>query len=68
LPSVVDEGHTGLLVSVDETALSHALHKLEADRDLARMMGANAREVALARYSHDRMVEAYLDLYETYVR
>ncbi|HEY5937681.1 MAG TPA: glycosyltransferase, partial [Kofleriaceae bacterium] len=67
LPSVVDEGHTGLLVSVDETALSTALHRLEADRELARMMGANARDVALSRYSHDRMVEAYLDLYERYV-
>jgi glycosyltransferase involved in cell wall biosynthesis len=68
LPSVVDEGHTGLLVSVDEAALSGALHKLEADRELARMMGANARDVALTRYSHDRMVEAYLDLYERYVK
>jgi len=26
-------------------------------------MGAKAREVALARYSHDRMVDAYLELY-----
>ncbi|MEJ7598655.1 MAG: glycosyltransferase [Kofleriaceae bacterium] len=68
LPSVIDEGHTGMLVSVDEAALAAALAKLEADRDLARMMGANAREVALTRYSHDRMVEAYLELYERYAR
>jgi len=26
-------------------------------------MGTQAREVALARYSHDRMVDAYLGLY-----
>ena len=68
LPSVVDDGHTGLLVSVDEAALGQALARLESDRDLARMMGANAREVALVRYGHDRMVEAYLELYDCYAR
>ena len=63
LPGVVDEGETGLLVPVDEQALRAALARLERDRGRARAMGARAREVALARYSHDRMVEAYLALY-----
>ena len=63
LPSVVDEGNTGLLVPVDELALSGALAKLAAHHELARTMGAAAREVALDRYSADRMVDAYLDLY-----
>jgi glycosyltransferase involved in cell wall biosynthesis len=63
LPSVVDEGETGLLVPVDERALAAALARLERDRDLARAMGTRAREAALARYSSDRMVEANLELY-----
>jgi glycosyltransferase involved in cell wall biosynthesis len=63
LPSVVDDGTTGLLVPVEEAPLAAALARLEADRDLARTMGHKARETALARYSHDRMVEAYLELY-----
>ncbi len=63
LPSVVDEGVTGLLVPVDEAALSAALGTLIGDHDRARSMGAKGREVALARYSHDRMVDAYLALY-----
>ena len=63
LPGVVDEGETGLLVPVDEQALAAALARLERDRDLARAMGARARQVALDRYSHDRMVDAYLALY-----
>ena len=63
LPSVVDEGVTGMLVPVDQAALSAALGRLIADHDLARAMGARGREVALARYSHDRMVDAYLALY-----
>ncbi len=63
LPGVVDEGITGLLVPVDQAALSAALGSLIADRDRARRLGAKAREVALARYGHDRMVDAYLELY-----
>ena len=63
IPNVVEDGETGLLVPVDEAALAAALARLEQDRELARAMGARAREVALARYSHDRMVDAYLELY-----
>ncbi|MGE0549448.1 MAG: glycosyltransferase [Kofleriaceae bacterium] len=64
LPSVVDDGQTGLLVPVDEGALSAALAKLTADHELARRLGRRAREVALDRYSSDRMVDAYLELYD----
>ena len=63
LPSVVDEGETGLLVPVDELALRTAIERLAADPEATRAMGRRAREVALERYSHDRMVDAYLDLY-----
>jgi glycosyltransferase involved in cell wall biosynthesis len=63
LPSVVDEGKTGMLVPVEELALSAALAKLAAHRELATTMGHAAREAALERYSADRMVDAYLDLY-----
>jgi len=63
LPTVVEEGKTGLLVPVDELALSGALAKLAAHRELAKTMGQAAREAALERYSADRMVDAYLDLY-----
>ncbi len=66
LPGVVDDGVTGRVVPVDEAALAGALAELERDRDRAREMGAKAREVALARYSHDRMVDDYLALYARY--
>jgi glycosyltransferase involved in cell wall biosynthesis len=63
LPSVVDHQVTGLITPVDERALATALATLEADRDRARAMGVRARAVALARFSSERMVEAYLALY-----
>jgi glycosyltransferase involved in cell wall biosynthesis len=65
LPSVVDDQQTGLLVPVDEGALSRALARLAADTERARAMGQRARQVALTRYSHDRMVDAYLALYDS---
>ena len=64
LPGVVDDGYTGLLCPVDEDALRHRLANLAGDRDRARAMGARAREVALARYSAERMLDDYLALYE----
>jgi glycosyltransferase involved in cell wall biosynthesis len=63
LPDVVDDGATGLLVAVEEAPFAAALGALAADRGRARAMGARAREVALARYSADRMLDDYLALY-----
>jgi len=68
LPGVVTDGVTGRLVPVDDHALAAALAGLEADRDRARAMGARGRTVALARFSFDRMVDAYLALYERHTR
>lgn len=63
LPSVVDDQQTGLIVPADERVFARALAVLEADRERARAMGASGRRVALARFSYDRMVDAYLELY-----
>ena len=63
IPSVVEDGTTGLLVPVDEAALRAALQTLAAAPARARAMGNAARELALAKYSADRMVDAYLALY-----
>ncbi|MBV8758778.1 MAG: glycosyltransferase [Deltaproteobacteria bacterium] len=64
IPTVIDEGQTGMLVPVEEEALRAALQSLFADKERARRMGARAREVALERYDYGRMVDAYLALYQ----
>jgi glycosyltransferase involved in cell wall biosynthesis len=63
LPGVVGNGETGLVVPVDEVAFRDALTSLERDRARAVAMGSKARDIALARYSSERMVDAYLELY-----
>lgn len=64
IPGVVDEGETGYLTGVDERELRVALDRLLDDPARARAMGARAREVALARYSAERMCDDYLALYQ----
>jgi len=57
LESVVD-GVTGFLVPRDEDAFAEAIGRVISDRDLARDMGARARQEALARWSWDAAVDA----------
>ena len=65
VPSVVDEGVTGYLVPArDEARLAEALARLAADPAGARAFGQRAREIALARYSAERMATAYVRIYQ----
>lgn len=64
IPGVIEDGATGLLTPVDEDTMRQRLAALAGDRDRARAMGMRARELALTRYSADRMLDDYLALYE----
>lgn len=64
IPGVIEDGVTGLLTPVDEDTMRQRLAALAGDRDRARAMGMRARELALTRYSADRMLDDYLALYE----
>jgi glycosyltransferase involved in cell wall biosynthesis len=63
IPAVVEHGVTGLLAPVDAAALGAAIGELVDDPARARAMGLRGRELALGRYSSERMVDAYLELY-----
>jgi glycosyltransferase involved in cell wall biosynthesis len=65
VPALVDEGETGLLSPAgDDGALRASIERLKTDRTLGSLMGKRGREVALERYSADRMTEDYLRLYD----
>ncbi len=68
IPAVVDDGETGFLTAVDEVELRDRLRRLIDDPTRARTMGARAREVALERYSAERMTDDYMVLYERAVK
>ena len=64
IPSVIDEGLTGLLVpSGDEPALRDRLAALRSDPAAAHAIGARARSAATSRFSADRMHRDYVELY-----
>jgi len=63
---LIEDGRTGLLVPAgDAAALSDRLCRVIADRRLAAGLGEAARVEAHARYSFDRMVGAFEQLYLT---
>ncbi len=55
VPSVVEEGQSGLLVPVhDPAALADALQRVLGDADLARRLGKRGREVYLEHFTVER--------------
>ncbi len=64
VPALVDEGETGLLSPAgDDAAFSASLRRLLESPELCARFGRRGREVALAKYSADRMTDDYLALY-----
>jgi starch synthase len=70
IPEVVEDGETGLLVSVEENAednvarLAHALDLLLADPAAARRMGEAGRERAVREFGWDAVARRTVHLYE----
>ncbi len=66
---VIEEGKTGLLVPAgDARALADAVSRLMSDSALATRLGAAARAYVEERYSFDRMVAAFENIYLTQLR
>jgi len=57
VPEMIEEGRNGFLVPPREPeALSDALFRVVSDRDVARTMGRESRQLVRERFSVDRMV------------
>jgi len=65
LPEVVDDGETGFLSAVgDVDKMADDAVRLLNDKKLRRQMGRRARELAISRYSTDRIIPQYIEFYE----
>jgi sugar transferase (PEP-CTERM/EpsH1 system associated) len=68
-PEVVEHGQTGLLCpSGDVTALADCIDQLLSNLELRGQLGAAGRRSALVRFSLQRMIMTYQDLYLKLVR
>ena len=65
LPEVIESGESGLLVPpADAEALARAVARLLDNPELSRRLAAEARRRADQRFGVERMVSAYLAVYE----
>ena len=61
----VQDGITGYLVDPDDVeALADRVHTLMADAEVLKRMGAAARSHCVAKFSHLKMAQQYLNVYE----
>lgn len=68
LVDLIDDGQTGLLVRPDDpVALGDAIETLVLSPARGAALGAAARDEVARRYSFDRMVRAFEDLYLTHL-
>jgi glycosyltransferase involved in cell wall biosynthesis len=66
---VIENGKTGLLVPPgDSRALADGIATLLENPALATELGEAARQVAVSRFSLERMVRAYQDIYAELIR
>ena len=69
LVEIVEHERTGLLVPADDVqGFAAAINRLLRDRELATRMGRAARVSVAERYSFDRMVDAFEELYVSELR
>jgi glycosyltransferase involved in cell wall biosynthesis len=69
IPEVVAEGETGFLVAPgDVAAFSTKLAEMIQEAERSAEWGKRAREVALERYSANRMLDAYMACYRRAIR
>jgi glycosyltransferase involved in cell wall biosynthesis len=66
LPTVIENGVTGYISSELDELIARMMELLR-DPALARRLGANARESALARFNLDRFARDWIDAFETVV-
>jgi glycosyltransferase involved in cell wall biosynthesis len=65
IPELIEDGVTGLLVPPgDADALARAVARVLGDPELARFLGARARERVSERFTLSRMLRAHEELYD----
>jgi glycosyltransferase involved in cell wall biosynthesis len=65
IPEIVEHGRNGYLVPLKHPEdIAERLLEFNADKEKMRSMGQKARESILERFSTDKIVDRYLEVYE----
>ncbi len=66
---IIDDAHSGYIVPpANSDALAEKIIALLSQSDLARAMGLRARKTISERFSMDKMVDEYKNLYSSLIR
>jgi N-acetyl-alpha-D-glucosaminyl L-malate synthase BshA len=69
IPEIVEDGVNGLLVPLKHPeAIAEKILELNSERELKARLGATARGTVLERYTAEKVVGQYEDVYETMAR
>ena len=69
IPEVVNDGETGFLSDVgDVEKMSVDTLKLLRDEEMRRAFGERGRELAISRYSTEKIIPQYIAFYEKIVK
>lgn len=65
IPEVINEGESGFMSDVGDTdKMSDDVLRLMNDKELSEKFGARGRELAVSRYSSEKIIPQYLAFYE----
>jgi glycosyltransferase involved in cell wall biosynthesis len=69
IPEIVEDGVNGYLVPPKHPeAIAERILELNADPKLRRRLGGSARETILERYTIDKIVDQYVDVYKEIIK
>ena len=66
--SLIDDGHTGLLIGLDSKDIEHAVKLLINDDILRNNISTNSREIARKRHNPSRILKETISTYETIIK
>jgi glycosyltransferase involved in cell wall biosynthesis len=65
IPEVINDGETGFMSDIGDTEkMSGDVMKLLSDEELRLAFGRRGREVAISRYSSEKIIPQYIEFYE----
>ena len=69
IPTVINDGHDGILVSPQSVAeLTRVIVQLLSDKSKMKILGRNAQDKVMQKFSSEAMAASYLDVYQKAIR
>lgn len=66
IPSLIENGVSGLLIPAnDPYQMAYLIHKLHIEKDFAKQIGENGKNIALQRHNKETIIKELISIYNT---